>query len=105
MVDVRFDLDRVRDVVIDQLKADGIEAAATVGEHVVDAVLSVYRGQRVYFPSMKRAGTARRIDAAWREFNGSNMQAVCDKYQVSKTSVYRRLARKRRPRRMVSKGI
>lgn len=78
---------------------DGIQKGAGIppdeAERIAVAVIewgaeTGAAGVEFYWPARAGAMTlAQRNEAIRTEFNGRNLKAVCQKYQVSKTTVYR----------------
>ena len=88
MKDIYF---RMIEVMQDRLAATGIPQHKAISASVgaVDRLRSEYGGHEVYLPV--RNPWVDRDMAIRREFTGQNMSYICEKFQVSARTVYRKL--------------
>lgn len=67
-----------------------IGAAQTMIEQILQTAAAMgYAGSDYYLPSLQHMTRAERNAMIRSEFNGTNLRAVCRKFAVSKTTVYR----------------
>lgn len=60
--------------------------ASQIAEALVRGIRKRLGGQSFYIPAPDKSARDKKIK---EEFNGTNIDEVCEKYNVSKTSVYR----------------
>ena len=82
---------RMIETIQQRLAATGIpqNKAISASVSVVNHLCSEIGGHEVYLP--KRRPWIDRDNAIRREFNGQNIDVVCEKFQVSARTVYRKL--------------
>lgn len=78
----------------ERLAATGIpqRKAISASVSVVNQLCEEIGGSEVYLP--KRLPFFDRDNAIRREFDGRNLSAICEKYSVSRATVYRKTLRK-----------
>lgn len=72
--------------------------ATTLAEQIIcSAAQRGHGGADYYLPMSQHINRRERNEQIRREFVGTNLRAVCRKYQVSKTTVYRIVRRNENP--------
>ncbi len=73
----------------DGLKQMGVSDASTTAAAVLYQIMKRLGGREVYIPSSRSIDNAPRDQHIAEMWNGINTQQVCEKFKVSKNTVYR----------------
>lgn len=80
--------DLTRELELDDLQEQHREIAECIGMDSFLALVKTFGGSSIYIPQMREAAKMRIYRKISKEFDGKNIKALANKYEVSESTVY-----------------